>query len=148
MHGVTGVYDNTMGDCTRREFHLLVAAAGLAACGSSTGATLTPANNAVTLGFAQFPMLAQPGGGVVVDVKDGFPIAVLRTGDGSAIALSATCTHAGCIMSVDAGAQTLHCPCHDANFSSTGAVLNGPTTIPVPVYSATVLPDAIVVSLE
>lgn len=140
-----GVYDESMADCTRRQFHLLVAAAGLAACGTSTSATLTPANDVVTLSFAQFPALAMGGGSVVVDVKDRFPIVVVRTGDASALALSATCTHAGCIMSWNG--MAVHCPCHDANFSPTGAVLSGPTTIPVPVYAATVQPDAIVVNL-
>jgi len=47
---VLGVYDESMADCTRRQFHLLVAA-GLAACGTSTSATLTPANDVVTLSF-------------------------------------------------------------------------------------------------
>jgi nitrite reductase/ring-hydroxylating ferredoxin subunit len=134
-----------MGDCTRREFHLLLAAAGLAACGSSTAATLTPANDLVTLSFAQFPALANGGGSVVVDVQDRFPIVVVRTGDASALALSATCTHAGCIMSWNG--MAVHCPCHNASFSSTGAVLGGPTTIPVPVYAASVQSDAIVVNL-
>jgi cytochrome b6-f complex iron-sulfur subunit len=134
-----------MGNCTRREFHLLVAAAGLAACGSSTAGTLTPANDLVTLGFAQFPQLANAGGSVVVDVKDRFPIVVVRTDEATAIALSATCTHAGCLMSWDG--HEVHCPCHDANFSPTGAVLSGPTTVPVPVYAATVQGDAIVVNL-
>ena len=134
-----------MGDCTRREFGLLVAAAGLAACGSSTAATLTPTNNLVTLGFAEFPALNHSGGTVVVDVKDRFPIAVVRTGDATAVALSATCTHAGCIMAWNG--QALHCPCHNANFSAEGAVLSGPTTVPVPVYAAVVQADGIVVNL-
>jgi cytochrome b6-f complex iron-sulfur subunit len=135
-----------MKDCTRREFHLLVAATGLAACGPSTAATLTPANDMVTLTFAQFPPLAMAGGSVVVDVKDRFPIVVVRSGDGTAVAVSATCTHAGCLMSFDG--RAVHCPCHNANFSLAGAVLNGPTSVPVPIYAATVQPDAIVVDLS
>jgi nitrite reductase/ring-hydroxylating ferredoxin subunit len=135
-----------MKDCTRREFHLLVAAAGLAACGPSTAATLTPANDMVTLAFAQFPALAMAGGSVVVDVKDRFPIVVVRSGDVTAVAVSATCTHAGCLMSFDG--RAVHCPCHNANFSLAGAVLNGPTSVPVPIYAATVQADAIVVDLS
>ena len=134
-----------MKPCTRREFHLLVAAAGLAACGPSTAATLTPANDLVTLDFAKFPALGNPGGSVVVDVQDRFPIVVVRTGDTSAVALSATCTHASCLMAWDG--QAVHCPCHNANFSLAGGVLSGPTTVPIPVYAATVQGSAIVVNL-
>jgi len=90
--------------------------------------------------------LAAPGGSAVVDVQNGFPIAVVRTGDATAVALSATCTHAGCI--VDASAGGLHCPCHDADFDLTGAVLRGPTTIPLPVYAATPGSNGIVVDLS
>lgn len=136
-----------MAGCTRRTFNLVLcgAAVELVACGSSAP-SVTPAGNQVTLGFAQFPALMAAGGAVVVDVKDKFPIAVVRTGGATATALSATCTHAGCI--VDASSSALHCPCHNADFDLTGAVLRGPTVIPLPVYAATVGSDAIVVDLS
>jgi cytochrome b6-f complex iron-sulfur subunit len=139
-----------MSGCTRRQFHRFVAgtAAGLWACGTSS-ATVAPTGGTVTLSFAQFPALGSPGGSVVVNVQGAFPLAVVRTGDLSAVALSATCTHQFCLMSFDAGRNTLHCPCHDADFDlTTGAVLRGPPPVPVPVYTATVQPDAIVVSLS
>lgn len=138
-----------MGGCTRRTFNLFVcgAAVELAACGTSRP-TLTPTGSQVTLPYAQFPALMSPGGSAVVDVQNAAPIAVVRTGDATAVALSATCTHAACIVGYDGGANVLHCPCHNADFDLTGAVLRGPTTIPLPVYAATPGPDGIVVDLS
>jgi len=136
-----------MSGCSRRTFTLVVcgAAVELVACGSGRP-SLAPSGGRVTLSYAQFPALAAPGGSAVVDVQNGFPIAVVRTGDATAVALSATCTHAGCV--VDASAGGLHCPCHDADFDLTGAVLRGPTTIPLPVYAATPGSNGIVVDLS
>jgi Rieske Fe-S protein len=135
-----------MSGCSRRTFNLLVCGvtAELWACGTSLP-TVTASGNLVTLPFAQFPMLLMPGGGVVVAVAGGFPIAVVRTGDTTAVALSATCTHAGCTLTPEP--NRLHCDCHDANFDFTGAVLSGPTIIPLPVYTATPGNDAVVVDL-
>jgi Rieske Fe-S protein len=102
----------------------------------------------LTLTYAQFPALRNRGGSAVVSVKDGFPLAVVRTGDASAVALSATCTHAFCILGYDSAHQQLHCDCHDANFDLAGKVLSGPTIIPLPVYAARPGADAIVVDLS
>lgn len=135
-------------DCTRRTFNLFVCGvgAGLFACGSST-TVVTPSGNQLTLSYAQFPALAKAGGSAVVDVAGGFPLVVVRTGDTTAVALSATCTHAGCILRYEASASDLHCDCHGANFSLGGAVLSGPTTIPLPLYAATTGDAAITVDL-
>ena len=128
-----------MTGCSRREFNLLLcgAAVELAACGSSLP-TVAPAGNMLTLGYAQFPALMSPGGAIVV----------VRTGDTTAVALSATCTHAGCTVGYDAPRDRIHCDCHDANFDLEGKVLGGPTSIPLPVYAATPGADAVVVDLS
>ncbi len=135
---------------TRREFHQLVlagaAASLLPACTTFDG-TVTAQDGRVTLTFAQFPALAQAGGSAVVDVKDSFPIVVVRTGAAEAVALSATCTHQGCIMAFSAARSFVHCDCHDADFALDGAVRRGPTSVPIPTYAATVGADAVTVSL-
>lgn len=138
-----------MSGCTRRTFNLVLcgAAVELVACGSSRP-TLTPSGSQVTLSYAQFPALRSPGGSAVVDAQNGFPIAVVRTGEATAVALSATCTHAACIVEYNGGANQLHCNCHNADFELTGAVVRGPTTIPLPVYAATPGTDGIVVDLS
>ena len=55
-------------------------------------------------------------------------VAVLRTGD-EIFALSLTCTHLGCTVSVTPSG--LVCPCHGSVFSRTGEVLRGPATRPL-----------------
>jgi cytochrome b6-f complex iron-sulfur subunit len=138
-----------MSGCSRRVFNLALcgATAQLVACGSSL-TTVTPSGNQLTLTYAQFPALASAGGGVVVDVKGSFPIAVVRTGDATAVALSATCTHAGCTLQYEANRSWMHCDCHNADFDLGGAVLRGPTSIPLPVYAAMPASDAIIVELS
>ena len=139
-----------MPNFSRREFTALLAgaAAGLCAgCGAAT-TTLTPTDSQVTLRYADFPALAQVGGGAIIDVAGRAPIAVVRTGDSDAAALSATCTHVGCLLEYEAGRAQLHCNCHGADFTLDGTVLGGPTTVPLPTYAATVQPDAIVVDLS
>jgi cytochrome b6-f complex iron-sulfur subunit len=138
-----------MSGCTRRLFNLALcgATAELLACGSSLP-VVTPSGNRLTLTYAQFPALATAGGGVVVEVQGGFPLAVVRTGDATAVALSATCTHAGCTLQYEANRSLVHCNCHNADFDLGGAVLRGPTTIPLPLYAATTGSDAIVVDLS
>lgn len=47
--------------------------------------------------------------------------------DGAAYTvLSAVCTHLGCNVHWAAESSQFHCPCHDAAFSQSGAVLSGP----------------------
>ncbi|HEX8952767.1 MAG TPA: Rieske (2Fe-2S) protein [Polyangia bacterium] len=138
-----------MSGCSRRTFNLVLCGATveLVACGSSL-ATVAPSGNQVTLAYAQFPALMSPGGSAVVQIQNGFPLAVVRTGDATAVALSATCTHAACIVQYDAAQSFLHCNCHNADFDLQGAVLRGPTTIPLPTYAASPNADGIVVDLS
>ncbi|MEL6813700.1 MAG: Rieske 2Fe-2S domain-containing protein [Cyanobacteria bacterium J06598_3] len=41
-------------------------------------------------------------------------------------AISAVCTHLGCIVNWDEASQEFACPCHGSRFDSAGAVTNGP----------------------
>lgn len=138
-----------MNGCPRRAFNLALCGAGLGliACGSSTP-EVTADGNSLTLTYARFPALAATGGGVIVAVKGGFPLAVVRTGEMTAVALSATCTHAGCTLDYQADPQQLHCNCHGADFSLDGAVVHGPAIIPLPLYTATPGDSAVVVDLS
>ncbi|MGW7535854.1 QcrA and Rieske domain-containing protein [Amycolatopsis sp. NPDC054798] len=56
---------------------------------------------------------------------------VQRSG-GQVRAVSATCTHLGCRLNLDAPARRLNCPCHRTSFAVDGAVLTHqlPTTPP------------------
>jgi glycine/D-amino acid oxidase-like deaminating enzyme/nitrite reductase/ring-hydroxylating ferredoxin subunit len=63
--------------------------------------------------------------------------AVHRDDDGVLHAVSARCTHLGCIVKWNGGARTWDCPCHGSRFGPDGAVLNGPATQPLEPRTAT-----------
>jgi len=58
-------------------------------------------------------------------------------------AVSAACTHAGCMLSVTtvAGAEELACPCHGSLFDADGAVLRGPARTALPHFQVDVAAD-------
>jgi cytochrome b6-f complex iron-sulfur subunit len=135
---------------TRREFNTLIlagaAASVLPGCRQpSFDGTVTPTNGSAVLTFAQFPQLSSVGGSALVDVTGSFPIVVVRSSATAADALSATCTHEGCLMNFQS--NVIHCDCHNANFALDGEVLRGPTTVNLPTYTATVGNDAITVDI-
>jgi glycine/D-amino acid oxidase-like deaminating enzyme/nitrite reductase/ring-hydroxylating ferredoxin subunit len=68
-----------------------------------------------------------PGSGQIIDV-DGEKLAVSREHDGSLQAVSAVCTHLGCIVSWNDAEHSWDCPCHGSRFAPTGTVLHGPAT--------------------
>ena len=47
------------------------------------------------------------------------------------IAISAGCTHLGCIVTWDEVQQVFKCPCHDGRFDAEGNVLSGPPPAPL-----------------
>ncbi|MFH9294803.1 FAD-dependent oxidoreductase [Streptomyces sp. NPDC017520] len=68
-----------------------------------------------------------PGTGAVVRVK-GRRCAVYRHEDGTVRAVSARCTHLGCLVSFNDAEATWECPCHGSRFGTDGTVLQGPAT--------------------
>ncbi len=73
----------------------------------------------------------RPGEGAVVEV-DGEKVAAFIDTDGTRYTLSARCQHLGCTVGWNSRALTWDCPCHGSRYDHTGAVLNGPTTKPLP----------------
>jgi nucleotide-binding universal stress UspA family protein/nitrite reductase/ring-hydroxylating ferredoxin subunit len=71
-----------------------------------------------------------PGEGGIVATGD-HKVAVYRDPNGTVTALSATCTHMGCIVKWNAAEQTWDCPCHGSRFAPTGEVVNGPAERPL-----------------
>ncbi len=52
--------------------------------------------------------------------------------DGDYSALSAQCTHAGCVLDKIVGDEA-NCPCHGSRFNVTsGAAIKGPASVPLP----------------
>jgi Rieske Fe-S protein len=73
----------------------------------------------------------EPGGGGVMALGRG-KIAVWKGEDGTPHAVSAICTHEGCIVTWNNADQTWDCPCHGSIFSADGSVIHGPAVEPLP----------------
>ena len=68
-----------------------------------------------------------PGEGGLVDV-DGDDVAAYRHPDGTLQAVSAICTHLGCVVAWNPAETTWDCPCHGSRFACDGKLLYGPAT--------------------
>ena len=113
----------------------LVAVAVLPACGPATGSPPTgpiSAGNVSGLSVGSMRVMSN-----VVVARDAAGV----------YAMSAVCTHAGCLL--DDGASTiaagLSCPCHGSKFDGDGAVTAGPARTPLQHYAVTVAADGSIV---
>jgi glycine/D-amino acid oxidase-like deaminating enzyme/nitrite reductase/ring-hydroxylating ferredoxin subunit len=57
--------------------------------------------------------------------------AVYRDEDGTVHALSARCSHLGCIVNWNSAERTWDCPCHGSRFGARGDVITGPAVRPL-----------------
>lgn len=73
---------------------------------------------------------------------NGEPVWVLRL-KGGWVALSALCTHQGCIVEWDEKRLTFTCPCHAGVFDAQGNVLAGPPRRPLKRLRVSVIRDEI-----
>ncbi|MER5747793.1 Rieske (2Fe-2S) protein [Streptomyces sp. NPDC002225] len=98
--------------------------------GPTAAATATAAGSALA-DTADIPR----GGGKVFPDRH---VVVTQPKAGEFKAFSSTCTHQGCTVSRVADG-TIDCPCHGSKFdASTGAVVHGPATRPLPAKRITV----------
>ena len=56
---------------------------------------------------------------------------VKRIKEDEVIAISAGCTHLGCIVTWDEESKIFKCPCHDGRFDAEGKVVSGPPPRPL-----------------
>ena len=82
-----------------------------------------------------------PNEGAVVSV-DGHRVAAFCDDDGTITAVSATCTHLGCIVHFNTAERTWDCPCHGSRFALDGHVINGPATTNLTTVHVTPPPSA------
>jgi glycine/D-amino acid oxidase-like deaminating enzyme/nitrite reductase/ring-hydroxylating ferredoxin subunit len=62
---------------------------------------------------------------------DGDNVAAYRDENGRVHAVSAVCSHMGCLVGWNQTDKTWDCPCHGSRFELTGEVLHGPATKPL-----------------
>lgn len=118
------------------------AAVALTACGGGGGGggddggggPTSPAPVGGSLRVADYPALANTGG-VATATLDGTPIALVRTGGSSFIALSRICPHAG--FTIDPVANGFLCPGHGAQFNAAGTWTGGQRTTNMRSYPTT-----------
>jgi glycine/D-amino acid oxidase-like deaminating enzyme/nitrite reductase/ring-hydroxylating ferredoxin subunit len=70
------------------------------------------------------------GAGGVVE-RNGEKIAVWKDDDGTVHALSAKCSHKGCLVTWNNADRTWDCPCHGSIFAKDGSVIHGPAVEPL-----------------
>lgn len=76
-------------------------------------------------------------GGVHFFAFQGRPAVVLQPRAGEFVALSAVCTHLGCIIKWVDETQEFLCPCHAGRFAVSGQVLGGPPPRALDTYPVT-----------
>jgi nitrite reductase/ring-hydroxylating ferredoxin subunit len=72
-----------------------------------------------------------PGDGTVARIGARH-LAVHRDAEGNLRAVSARCTHLGCLVGWNRADRTWECPCHGSRFAADGSLLQGPATQPLP----------------
>jgi Rieske Fe-S protein len=88
----------------------------------------------ITSRGSSLPGDLEPGEARVVEVG-GEKLAVHRRASGEVQAVSAVCTHLGCLVEWNGSEETWDCPCHGSRFDHDGAVLQGPATEDLPPVS-------------
>ena len=113
----------------RRDFVLTCSAACLPMLGACAHLNYV---NATSIGgrlaIAKTELSTAPFALVTTETLD-FPIYVHRDPDGSYTAVLTRCMHRGCQVEPTDG--HLVCPCHGSEYTNAGAVLKGPTRLPL-----------------
>ena len=76
-----------------------------------------------------------PGDAAILKI-DGDNVAAFRDEDGRLHAVSAVCTHMGCILGWNETDRSWDCPCHGSRFELDGAVMHGPAVTPLAPHGA------------
>ena len=107
------------------------AAIALAACGGAGSDATAPSSVSLAVKVSDYPELASVGGVALVNAS-GSPLAIVRTGTSTFIALSRICPHQGATVNTSANGFT--CPRHGARFNTTGTWIGGQSTSSLRAY--------------
>ncbi len=121
--------DSWVADALSRRVFLVrcgavVASVTLAAC-ALPGIPTAPNNVSLTLSLTDYPTLATVGGVAYVSAGNS-PLAVVRTGSDTFVALSRICPHYG--GQINSYASGFRCTVHGAQFDETGHWIGGQPT--------------------
>jgi len=127
----------------RRDFLNEIAAGAL--CIAAVGAAV------VTIKYLSPNVLFEPPTSFRIGAPDIYPldsvtyiadqqVYITRTAQGF-FALSAICTHLGCITQWKPELNLIACPCHGSRFNRDGLVVRGPAPRPLPHFAMSLLPD-------
>jgi glycine/D-amino acid oxidase-like deaminating enzyme/nitrite reductase/ring-hydroxylating ferredoxin subunit len=92
---------------------------------NQAGPTATPIDDVANLTTGE--------GGVIEHA--GEKLAIWKDEQGTVHAISAKCTHKGCVVTWNNADRTWDCPCHGSIFASDGSVIHGPAVEPLVVRS-------------
>jgi Rieske Fe-S protein len=92
---------------------------------NQAGPTATPIDDVAKLTTGE--------GGVIEHA--GEKLAIWKDEQGTVHAISAKCTHKGCVVTWNNADRTWDCPCHGSIFASDGSVIHGPAVEPLVVRS-------------
>jgi cytochrome b6-f complex iron-sulfur subunit len=119
--------------------------------GSGSGlATInvSESNGTIILPIESSSPLAKTGS-VALLQNSNYPVLVNRKNSDAFEAMSAICTHQGCLVSdYDSSKQEFICPCHGSRFSLTGQVDQGPAYYPLPQYQTQFQNNQLVIKVK
>ena len=103
---------------------------------------LKSSGESVQFDVGSAPVLAQVGGSVkqvFSGQNGGAPVIIFRVAEENFVVLSSVCTHEACEVDLPGERDPqIWCSCHGARFErTTGAVLRGPATAPLPRFEST-----------
>jgi cytochrome b6-f complex iron-sulfur subunit len=93
---------------------------------------LSPQRVKKTAGKVEIPVKEIPEGDAKFFDFGGATAVIVNTRDKGLIALSAVCTHLGCIVQWQKDRQQFLCPCHGGRYTENGDVISGPPPRPLP----------------
>jgi len=122
-------------------------AVGAAWAGTALQSVLFPKATAAAVKPVSFPLAELPVGGARPVTYGATSALVMRTAE-SIRCFSLVCTHLGCLVQWQEGAQEFYCPCHDGRFDQFGEVLAGPPPLPLEQIAVRVEGDTVIVGEE
>jgi cytochrome b6-f complex iron-sulfur subunit len=108
-----------------------IAVSGAVAVGYPLFRYLAPLQKENSAGKVVIPEQEVPASGARFFEYAGSTAVLVRKPGGGMVALSAVCTHLGCIVQWDKEKQGFLCPCHAGHYSAEGAVISGPPPKPL-----------------